>query len=214
MFYKEQLLNESNTEGPQTLFCPQKFCNYLTGRRKEPGFSQRFTGVRQEATDKFKYEKLRLNLRKKKFHLRVAEYWSPILVAQSNCGLSSLQILKTQLEKAPSKLIQPALLWAGGWDHIPSWGPSNLRVPMIPWNYTLGAPQDRFYCFFFLLALSSLSAPIFQVVSKLAEVFGQCLELEKFKTKRATSCWCWWEQQKMSCWIGIGNTSQSLSSST
>lgn len=72
MFYKEQLLNESNTEGPQTRFCPQKFCNYLIGRRKEPGFSQRFTGVRQEATDKFKYEKLRLNLRKKNFHLRVA----------------------------------------------------------------------------------------------------------------------------------------------
>ena len=132
-------------------FCPQKFCNYLMGRCREPSSSQTCTGVRQEATDKFKYEKLRLDLRKKNFHLRMAEYWSrlPKAIVDS----PSLEILETQLEKAPSNLIQLALLWAGGWDQTASQGPSNLRAPMTPWNYTLGAPWGRFYCFFFLTAV-------------------------------------------------------------
>ncbi|KAK4829035.1 hypothetical protein QYF61_001840 [Mycteria americana] len=74
----------------------RKFCNYLMGRCREPGSSQRCTRGRQEATDKFKYEKVRLDLRKKNFHLRVAEYWSrlPKAIVDS----PSLEVLKTQLE--------------------------------------------------------------------------------------------------------------------
>lgn len=59
-----------------SLFCPQKFCKNLMGRCREPGPTQRCTGVRQEATDKFKYKKVRLDPRTKN--------WIP----QSNCGLS------------------------------------------------------------------------------------------------------------------------------
>lgn len=44
--------------------------------------------------------------------------------------------------------------------------------------------------FLFVTALSSLSSLIFQGVSKLAGVLGQCLELEKFQTERASYYWC------------------------
>lgn len=84
MFYKEQLLNDSNTEGPQSLFHPQKFCNYLMGKCREPGSSQRCKGVRQEATDKFKYKKLRP--KEEKFSLEGD--WILEHIAQSDCGLS------------------------------------------------------------------------------------------------------------------------------
>lgn len=50
--YKEQLMT-------QTLKVLILICNYLMRRHKEPGCAQRYTGVRQKATDKFKYEKLR-----------------------------------------------------------------------------------------------------------------------------------------------------------
>lgn len=159
MFYKERLLNDSNTEGLQSLFCPQKLCNYLVGRHREPSSSLRCTGVRQEATDKFEYNKLRLDLRKKNFHLKE---W---LNFEAGCPKQLWTPHHWRSSKLNWKRPQATPF---NWPCSES-GPSNSCAPMTLWNYILGTSNDRFYWFFFLIALSSLSALISQEVSKLTE---------------------------------------------